>query len=132
MKAYATLNDLTTLWRPLQTEEVERAKAYLDIVSNELRLRADNYGKDLDKMIEDRPILSDVAKSVTCDIVARILMTSTDQEPMSTITQSANGYSMSGTYLIPGGGVFIKNSELARLGLKRQKLRTIEFDYGAK
>lgn len=132
MESFATVEDLSLLWRPMTIDEEVRANEYLRIVSNELRLKADNYGQDLDEMIKNKPMLLDVAKSVTCDIVARILMTSTNTEPMSTISESANGYSMSGTFLVPGGGVFIKKSELARLGLKKQRLRTIEFDYGVK
>jgi hypothetical protein len=56
-------------------------------------------------------------------------MTSTNQEPTSQFAQAALGYSVSGTYLVPGGGLFIKKSELARLGLKRQQIGVIDF-YG--
>ena len=66
MTAFATINDLNTVWRPLKAGEEERATL---------------------------------------------------------------GYSWSGTYLGPGGGLFIKKSELSRLGLRRQRLRTIEL-YG--
>ena len=76
-------------------------------------------------MLEKDPALKEVAKSVTVDVVARTLMTATDQEPMSNFSQSALGYSVSGTYLVPGGGLFIKKSELARLGLRRQLKRNI-------
>jgi hypothetical protein len=63
------------------------------------------------------------------DVVARALMTSTNTEPMTQVSQSALGYSVSGTYLVPGGGLFIKKSELARLGLRRQQYGGIDF-YG--
>ena len=49
-------------------------------------------------------------------------MTPTDKEPMTQESQSALGYSWSGTFLSPGGGLFIKKDELKRLGLKRQKI----------
>ena len=58
-------------------------------------------------------------------------MTSTEGEPMTQMSESALGYSVSGTYLVPGGGLFIKRSELKRLGLTRQKYGVIEF-YGSK
>lgn len=122
MSAFATTQDLIDLWRPLTTEEEDRAENLLIIVSDELRLRAKDVGKDLDQMIEDTPALASVARSVTCDVVARVLMTSTSQEPTTQFSQSALGYSVSGTYLVPGGGLFIKKNELARLGLKRQKI----------
>ena len=63
------------------------------------------------------------------DIIARNLMTSTNSEPMEQMSQSALGYSVSGTFLVPGGGLFIKKSELARLGLRRQRIGVINI-YG--
>lgn len=44
---------------------------------------------------------------------------------MSQMSESALGYSVSGTFLNPGGGLFIKDSELAALGLRRQKIGVI-------
>ena len=122
MDNFATIEDIRTLWRSLTPEEEERASALLQKVSSILRSEADKVGKDLDLMIQQKPYLADVATSVTVDVVARALATPTNQEPVSQFTESAMGYSYSGTYLVPGGGVFIKNSELARLGLKRQKM----------
>lgn len=126
MNDFATIDDVTELWRPVTDLERQRIEALLPVVSNTLRYEADKVGKNLDKMITEKPILADVAKSVTVDIVARTIMTSTDSEPMTQMSQSAGGYSMSGTFLVPGGGLFIKKSELARLGLKRQRIGAIE------
>ena len=122
MDNFATIEDIRTLWRALTPEEEERASALLQKVSSILRSEADKVGKDLDLMIQQKPYLADVATSVTVDVVARVLATPTNQEPVSQFTESAMGYSYSGTYLVPGGGVFIKKAELARLGLKRQKM----------
>lgn len=129
MVNYATLDDLTALWRAMTPEESKRAAHLLDIVSASLRVEAGKVGKDLDAMVAKSADLAAVAKSVTVDVVARTLMTSTNQEPMTQITESAGGYSASGTFLIPGGGLFIKKSELARLGLRRQRYGGIEL-YG--
>ena len=122
MDNFATTEDIRKLWRALTPEEEERASALLQKVSSILRSEADKVGKDLDLMIQQKPYLADVATSVTVDVVARALATPTNQEPVSQFTESAMGYSYSGTYLVPGGGVFIKKVELARLGLKRQKM----------
>ena len=122
MDNFATIEDIRTLWRALTPEEEERASALLQKVSSILRSEADKVGKDLDLMIQQKPYLADVAASVTVDVVASALATPTNQEPVSQFTESAMGYSYSGTYLVPGGGVFIKKAELARLGLKRQKM----------
>lgn len=129
MGDYATTGDLTRLWRAMTPQETDRATALLGIVSDSLRVEAAKTGKDLDAMIAADASLAGVAKSVTVDVVARTLMTATDQEPMTQISESAGGYSASGTYLVPGGGLFIKKSELARLGLRRQKYGVIDF-YG--
>lgn len=126
MADYATVQDVATLWRPLTTDETTRVEALIPIVCDSLRYEAEKVGKDLDQMVEDNPTLASVAKSVTVDVVARTLMTSTDQEPATQFSQAALGYSVSGTYLVPGGGLFIKKSELARLGLKRQQRRVID------
>ena len=130
MNPFATVDDLSTLWRPLKEEEKKRAEKLLEIVSDSLREEANKVGRNLDAMISEKPpYFGSVVKSVTVDIVARTLMTSTDQEPMTQTTESALGYSVSGSYLVPGGGLFIKNSELSRLGLKKQRFGVIDF-YG--
>ena len=103
----------------MTTDEQERAENLLPVISDTLRYEAEKVGKDLDKMIEAHVYLANVVKSVTVDVLARTLMTSTDAEPMTQVAESALGYSYSGTYLVPGGGLFIKKSELARLGLRR-------------
>jgi hypothetical protein len=127
MSTFATLADLTALWRPLTATEQSRAEALLTVVSDRLRYEAIKVGKDLDKMCEVTPSLKSIAKSVTVDVVARTLMTSTDHEPMTQMTQSAGGYSATGTFLVPGGGIFIKKSELASLGLRRQRMGVLNF-----
>lgn len=130
MTPFATVDDVSTLWRQLQPDEQERAEALIPIVSNRLRQEADNVGKDIDEMIDDSNVYKDVVKSVTVDIVARTLMTSTNQEPMKQYSESALGYSVSGTFLTPGGGLFIKRDELKALGLRKQRYGVIEFyDY---
>lgn len=126
MGNYAEVQDIIDLWREVTPQEKERAEKLLPIISDSLRMEAKKVGKDLDKRLEKDTELANVAKSVTVDVVARTLMTSTDSEPMTQTTESALGYSFSGTYLVPGGGLFIKKSELARLGLRRQRIGVIE------
>ena len=125
MADYATIDDIIALWRPLTPQEQERAAALLPVVSDSLRQAARNVGRDLDAMLKDGEVLENVLKSVTVDVTARAIMTPTDDAPMTQMSQSALGYSVSGTYLVPGGGLFIKKSELARLGLRRQRIGVI-------
>ena len=127
MENFATVEDVQTLWRTLKFDEKERAEALLEVVSHSLRVEAKKVGKDLDGLVATDPSFAMVVKSVTVD--ARTLMTSTDQEPMTQMAESALGYSFSGSYLVPGGGLFIKDSELKRLGLKKQRYGVIDI-YG--
>lgn len=126
---FATIDDITNLWRSMTPAETDRAKALLPVISDSLKVEADKVGKDLDRMVADNEIYANVVKSVVVDIVARTLMTSTNQEPMTQMSQSALGYSFQGSFLVPGGGLFIKKSELARLGLRKQRYGVIDF-YG--
>lgn len=125
MADFATTTDVATLWRTLTDDEETRAEALLPVISDSLRVEAQRVGKDLDALAET-PSYANVLKSVVVDIVARTLMTSTEQEPMTQMSESALGYSWQGSFLVPGGGLFIKNTELARLGLKRQRYGTLD------
>ena len=126
MEPFATVQDAVGLWRPMTADEQERAENLLPVISDTLRYEAEKVGKDLDKMIKAQVYLTNVVKSVTVDVLARTLMTSTDAEPMTQMAESAMEYSYSGTYLVPGGGLFIKKTELARLGLRRQRYGVME------
>ncbi len=128
MTIFATVDDVTALWRKLSNEEIERTEALLEVVSDTLRIEASKVGKDLDEMRKSESF-ANVLKSVVVDVIARTLMTSTNQEPMIQSAESALGYSYSGTFLVPGGGLFIKKTELARLGLRTQRYGVIDF-YG--
>lgn len=126
---FATLEDVEVLFRSLSTEESERVTALLPIISDELRYRAMTVHRDLDEMVTVTPILANVAKEVTVSIIGRILRQSTTSEPMSQESQAGLGYSWSGTYAIPGGGIgnAIMPSDLKRLGLKRPRIGIIDF-----
>lgn len=126
---FATLNDVETLFRTLTAAEKTRATALLPIVSDLLRQAAKNRGKNIDEMITAGTLLSAVVKTVTVDVVARVLRQDTTGEPMTQVQQSALGYSFQGTFAIPGGGIgnAIMNNDLKRLGIyDRQQIRVIE------
>lgn len=129
MENFATVDDLKKLWRTLKFDEEKRAEALLEVVSHSLRVEARKIGKDLDILVSEDSSYASVVKSVTVDVVARTLMTSTEQEPMTQFAESALGYSVSGSFLVPGGGLFIKDLELKRLGFKKQRYGAIDI-YG--
>lgn len=121
MTNYVSMDDVISLWRPLKIDEINRVDYLIPVVEDNLRLEARKAGKDLDILAQDETYRS-VLKSVIVDVVARTLMTSTDSEPMTQFSESALGYSYSGNFLVPGGGLFIKKSELNKLGLRKQKI----------
>ena len=122
---FATVEDMTLLWREMTEAEQRRAKALLVLVSDSLREEGRRVGRDVDLMAGN-PYYESVLKSVTVDVVARSLMTSTDQEPMTQFSQTAGPYSMTATFRTPDGGLFIKRSELARLGLRQQRMGVLD------
>lgn len=128
MTNYVSMDDVISLWRPLKIDEINRVDYLIPVVEDNLRLEARKAGKDLDILAQDETYRS-VLKSVIVDVVARTLMTSTDSEPMTQFSESALGYSYSGNFLVPGGGLFIKKSELTKLGLRKQKIGVREI-YG--
>ena len=113
--------------------EQGRINTLLPLVSDSLRNEAFKVGKNLDEMAEDSPVYANTLKLVTCDIVIRAMRQTTTGDPMSQESQSALGYTWSGTYAIPGGGVAnaIMKNDLKRLGLRRQRLGVIDLCPGS-
>lgn len=127
LEPFASIDDLENLWRKVEIHELCRSEELLRTVSHVLRVEAKKVKKDLDLLVKSDESYSYLVKSVVVDIVARTLMTSTNQEPMTQYSESALGYSVSGSFLVPGGGLFIKDSELKRLGFKKQRFGVIDF-----
>ncbi len=125
--AFATVEDISTLWRPLTSSEQTRADALLPLVSDELRVIAKGVGKDLDEMKAEDAAYESMLKIVTVDVVCRILRQSTEGDAMTQESQSALGYSWSGTYAVAGGGIAnsILKNDLRKLGLLQQQMGVI-------
>lgn len=124
MSAFATVNDVMQLSGMAYTAtEQERIDALLPMVSDALRYEAQKVNRDLDAMITESAVYANVVKLVTVDIVIRVMRQSYNGDPMSQESQSGLGYSWSGTYAIPGGGIAaaIMRNDLKRLGLRRQR-----------
>ena len=129
LEAFANIDDLEKLWRKVEDYEKKRASELLKTVSHILRIEGQKVNKDLDELVKSDESYFYLVKSVVVDVVARTLMTSTNKEPMTQFSESALGYTVSGSFLVPGGGLFIKESELKRLGFKKQRYGVIDF-YG--
>lgn len=126
-EAFATVQDIIDLWRPLTADEQTRAGNLLPLVSDTLRNEAKKVGKNLDTLVTEDETYSNVVKLVTVDVVARVLRQTTTGDAMTQESQSAGGYSWSGTYAVPGGGIAnaILYSDLKRLGLLNQQIGSV-------
>lgn len=126
MNSFITIDDISALWKPLDESEKEKVEALIPIVSDLLRQEAKNAGKRIETMLADGTLYPNVLKSVIVDIISRTMMTPTEAAPLSQMSQTGLGYTVQGTFLNPGGGIFIKKSELARLGIRRQQMRMVD------
>ncbi len=133
-EAFATVTDITTLWRPLTSAEQSRAEALLPLVSDELRVIAKGQNKNLDEMKAADEAYASVLKIVTVDVVCRVLRQSTEGDAMTQESQAALGYSWSGTYAVAGGGIAnsILKNDLKKLGLLQQQMGVIWTWQGSK
>ena len=131
MANLANVNDVNSLWKPLSHAEQEQVEALLPVVSDSLRQEAKRVGKDLDEMIAKGEILPNVVKSVVVDVISRYLdqLSSDNASTLSQESQSALGYSWSGTYVNTGGGMSILKKDLKRLRLTRQRFVMVDL-YG--
>lgn len=130
MASFATVADVLEITGKDYTgAEMNRIETLLELISDTLRVYATNIGKDLDKMAGANTAYANVLKLTTVDIVIRAIRQSFDGDPLTQESQSAIGYTWSGTYAIPGGGIAgaIMKNDLKRLGLRRQQFGTIEF-----
>ena len=129
MNDFATLEDVAALTGKVYSEsEQARLTALLADISNALRFEAEKVGKDIDEMAVKSEAYASVVKIVTVDVAVRVLRQNLDTEPMTQESQAALGYSWSGTYAIPGGGISgaIMRNDLKRLGLRRQRYGSID------
>jgi hypothetical protein len=132
--AFATVEDVELLGgKTLTTDERTRTAALLPVISDLLRTEAAKVGRNLDGMIvaDETGAYANTVRMVTVDVTIRALRQETSGEPMSQESQSGLGYTWSGTYAIPGGGISgcIMNNDLKRLGLKRQRIGALDI-YG--
>ena len=132
--AFITVAEFEVLTGTTHTgTDLERLEALLPLVSDLIRNEGKKVGVDVDVQLGEDPSYESVVKMITCDVVARALRQSTTGEPLSQESQSGLGYSWSGTYAIPGGGVAMSlmNNEKKLLGFRRQRYGVMELWEGS-
>ena len=127
--AFVTLAELEALTGVRYTDDdLTRVETMLPLVSDLIRVEGRKYGVDVDEKIEAATAYESVVKMITCDVVSRAMRQSKTGDPLSQESQSGLGYSWSGTYAIPSGGVAMSlmNNERKMLGFKRQRYGVME------
>ena len=129
MTDYATLADVIAITGNTYTAaEQDRIETLLPLVSALIRNEGRKVDMDIDELIAADTNYGEVVKMVTVDVTVRAMRQSGTGEPMSQESQSALGYSWSGTYAVPGGGVAMSlmNNEKKILGIRKQKYGVME------
>lgn len=123
---YASVNDVIALWKELDLNEIEKVNTLIPLVSSCIRFEGARHGKDTEQMALLDPDWANVAKIVTVAVVKRYMNESDESTQLTQSTQSALGYSLTGTFVTAGGGIKLLNNELKQLGFKAQRLGVIE------
>lgn len=129
MSAFVTLEEFKAIEGVAYSVEQDlRAENLLALMSDLIRNEGKDVGVDVDARIAKDSAYEAVVKLVTCDATARAMRQSTTDTPLSQESQSGLGYTWSGTYAIPGGGVAMSlmNNERKMLGFKRQRYGVME------
>lgn len=105
----------------LSDTDKARVETLLMYASALLRVEASNRGYNLDLIMLKDGAKRTVAKMVVIASVKRAMHTGEMTEaPLEQFSQSAMGYTVSGTYLNPGDDIYFLNNELKRLGIKKK------------
>ena len=127
MENFATVEDVMNLYGPLNADQIAKVEQLLSYTSSYFRSLAKEYGRDLNQEVIDDEDMKNNAKLATCNVVIREL--DKGNSSLSQESQSALGYTWSGTYVNTGGGLSILNKDLKLLGLNRQRIGMVDI-YG--
>ncbi len=115
--AYATVDDLSTFWRPITASEEDRTNDLLSLASARLRVYAQDAGFNLDEKVAASEDYAQIAKWVTMEATKRALQTPIDAPPVDNYSQSAGPYSENFRFTNPSGDLWFKKVELKSLGI---------------
>ena len=127
MENFATVEDVMNLYGPLNADQIAKVEQLLSYTSSYFRTLAKEYGRDLNQEVINDEDMKNNAKLATCNVVIREL--DKGNSSLSQESQSALGYTWSGTYVNTGGGLSILNKDLKLLGLNRQRIGMVDI-YG--
>lgn len=114
---YATVDDLSTYWRPITESEESRAEDLLALASSRLRLYSNRAGFNLDERIAEDPDYANAVKWVVMEATKRAMATPVDTPPVDNYSQTAGPYSENYKFTNPSGDLWFKKAELKDLGI---------------
>lgn len=118
MADFATVEQLTAYWRPLNDAETARAGVLIPLASSRLKRMATNVNVDINGLVASDPDYAATAQWVVLEAVKRAMLVPTDAPPANQLQTTAGPYSENIVFTNPSGDLWFKNSELEELGLK--------------
>lgn len=114
--AYAAIDDLEQLWRPLTDIERSRATALMDSAAVRIDVAA-----PLPDGREPTELELAVRREVSCEMVKRAMLADLDQPPLTQVQISAGPFQHSGTFVNPTGALYLTREDKKLLGIGKQR-----------
>lgn len=128
MDIYASVEDYEKVYNTaLNNEQHKRLLMLIELASSLLREEANKRNMNLGAIISSSDDKANVAKMVVLACVHRVMSKDDDQDmPLEQFSQSALGYTFSGTYVNPGDDLYYLRNELKRMGIIKQRYGAME------
>ena len=128
MDIYASVEDYESVYNTvLNKEQQKRLLMLIELASSLLREEANKRNMNLNAVIDSSDDKANVAKMVVLACVHRVMSKDNDQDmPLEQFSQSALGYTFSGTYVNPGDDLYYLRNELKRMGIIKQRYGALE------
>lgn len=128
MDIYASVEDYEKVYNTaLNSEQHKRLLMLIELASSLLREEANKRNMNLSAVISSSDDKANVAKMVVLACVHRVMSKDDDQDmPLEQFSQSALGYTFSGTYVNPGDDLYYLRNELKRVGIIKQRYGAME------
>lgn len=128
MDIYASIEDYEKVYNIiLNNEQQKRLLVLIELASSLLREEANKRKINLSAVINSSDDKANVAKMVVLACVHRVMSKDDDQDmPLEQFSQSALGYTFSGTYVNPGDDLYYLRNELKRMGIIKQRYGAME------
>lgn len=128
MDIYASIEDYEKVYNIiLNNEQQKRLLVLIELASSLLREEANKRKINLSAVINSSDDKANVAKMVVLACVHRVMSKDDGQDmPLEQFSQSALGYTFSGTYVNPGDDLYYLKNELKRMGIIKQRYGAME------